>query len=165
MTRLVLVLATLAAQRALGAPGMPGLAGELLLPLVWIVGPPLREHTSGHWFFAMILGLGWDLVLEPVVGPGGIVWSAAALGVAAVAGVVADRSPKAWLALGSLAALMVLALRHAVLWTLGLTSPVPSAPQVLRCVLLGGLWCFLVGWVLALDLPTRWRHWRARRLR
>ncbi len=36
---------------------------------------------------------------------------------------------------------------------------------LLLSIVLTSLWCGLVGWIIALDLPTRWITHRARRLR
>ena len=103
-------------------------------------------------------------MLEPVVGPGGIAWSAAALALNGLAGVVADRSPKAWAGFGVAAAVIVTLVHHLAVLPLGLGSSL-SAAQVLRTAVFTGAWCGLVGLVFALNVPQRWRALRARRLR
>lgn len=158
------VLLTLAAQRVLGLPGLPGWAADPLLPAVWIVAAALRSRERPWPLAALLIGLGWDLVLEPVVGPGGIAWSAAALALNGLAGVVADRSPKAWAGFGATAAALVTLVHHLAVLPLGLGSSL-SAAQVLRTAVFTGAWCGLVGLVSALGLPQRWRTLRARRLR
>jgi hypothetical protein len=161
----LLVVLTLAAQVALTTPGSPAWGTEILLPMVWIVGPAMRLHGPRWTYLALALGVGWDLVLrEVVIGPGGIAWSATALVAFATAGIVADRSPRAWFALGAGGSLVFLSVRYLTLLPLGLATPVPW-PTLVRSPLLTGAWCALVGLLLALDLPARYRRWRARKLR
>lgn len=161
----LLVVLTMAVQVALTAPGSPVWAAEVLLPMVWIVGPAMRLHSPRWSYLALALGLGWDLVLgEVVIGPGGIAWSAAALATFSAAGIVADRSPRAWFGLGAAGALVFLSVRYLALLPLGLATPIPWSTLV-RSPLLTGAWCGLVGVVLALDLPARYRQRRARKLR
>ena len=75
----LLVVATFVVQRMLGLPGVPVWAGDVWLPMVWLVGLSLL-HPRSRWPYAGIaLGLAWDVTLELLVGPGGIAWSAAQL--------------------------------------------------------------------------------------
>jgi len=164
MTRAALVLATLVCQRLLGWPGMPFFAPELLLPMVWIVGPPMLHHGHNALYLPVLIGLGCDLLMEPVIGPGAIAWSAAALAVGAIAGIVADRSPRAWFVFGGVGAVLVLLTRHIALLPLGLATPL-GALHIARTAVLTAVWCGLAGWILSLDLPIRWQRYRARRLR
>ena len=160
----LLIAATLILQRALGAPGGPHWSGLLLLPAVWIVGPILLGGGRRWVWVALAIGLGWDLLLEPIVGPGAIAWSAAALVSLWLAGIVADRSPKAWFALAAVVTLVVIQVHRVVLLPLGVSRPL-GWTTVAASVAVTAVWCGLVGWVLALDLPARWRTWRARKLR
>lgn len=160
----LLIAATLVLQRALGAPGGPHWSGLLLLPTVWVVGPVMLGGGRRWVWVALAIGLGWDLLLEPIVGPGAIAWSAAALASLWLAGIVADRSPKAWLGLAAVAALVVVEVHRLALLPLGVSRSIPWT-AVAASVAVTAAWCGLVGWVLALDLPTRWRTWRARKLR
>jgi hypothetical protein len=164
MTWLIaLSVLTLVVQRVLGMPGLPLWTPEILLPTVWIVAPPLL-HRERHWpYHALLLGLGWDLLMEPVVGPGGISWTAAALAVDALGGLVAHRSTWAWAGFGSAAVLVIVAVRSITYLPLGLATA-PSLAHVVRSAVLTALWCGLVGWLIGLDLPTRWQRYRARRL-
>jgi hypothetical protein len=164
MKIVVLVAATLTAQRALGWPGAPSWFTLPLLPVVFLVGPALLRHDRRWVHLAIVLGLAWDIVLESVVGPGGIAWSAGALVTARLAGFVADRSAKAWLSFGAIGALTVSVVRRLALLPLGI-SEAWSWTDLALCVGLTAALCGLVGWVLALDLPTRWRRYRARKLR
>ena len=164
MTTAVLVAVTLLLQRALGAPGGPHHSGLLLLPMVWIVGPALLAGGRRWVWIGLLMGLGWDLLLEPIVGPGGIAWSAAALLVLWLQTIVADRSPKAWLAFGAIATAVVLEVYRLALLPLGVSRPLRWIDLAIS-VAATALWCGLVGWLLALDLPRRWRVWRARKLR
>jgi hypothetical protein len=162
--RIALVALSLVGQRLLGVPGLPPWAGELLLPMALLVHPalasrPWRAVMPGLW-----IGLAWDAALEPVVGPGGIAWCAAALTVRAVGGLLADRSTRVWGALGGLGALVVVLGRAAAELPLGELTTF-GVDHLLRSVALTAAWCGLVGWVLGLDLPRRWRHHRSRRLR
>jgi hypothetical protein len=164
LTTALLIAATLLLQRALGAPGGPHWSGLLLLPMVWIVGPALIRGGRRWVWIALAIGLGWDLLLEPIVGPGAIAWSAAALAAFWLAGFVADRSPKAWFAFAAVATVVVGQVHRLALLPLGVGRPVGWI-DLLISVIATALWCGLVGWLLALDLPTRWRTWRARKLR
>ena len=164
MKTAALVLLTFLVQRALGFPFLHHWAAEVLVPMVWVVCPPLLEHGTRRGYFGLCVGLVWDLLLEDVVGPGGVAWSAAALVVGSVSAVVADRSPRAWCAMGALGALTVLVVRQLAYWPLGLETGFTWWLFV-RTTLFTAAWCGLVGWVLALDLPARWRRHRARVLR
>ena len=164
MTRtIVLIVVTLIVQRVFGMPGLPVWSSEILLPAIWLVSPALLRHDRRWVYFAVLLGVGWDLLLEPVVGPGGIAWSVAALCLLALAGVVADRSPKAWAFFGGVCALVVIFARRLALLPLGLVAPL-TLPHVVRSTLLTALWCGFIGTILALDLPARWRAYRVRKL-
>jgi len=160
----LLAVATLALQVAMGLPSAPTFLAAVLLPMVFIIGPPLLVADSRWPHFALALGLAWDLMLEPVVGPGAIAWSAAAVAIGAVVPLVADRSPRAWLAFGALGATIVILIRALALVPLGLTTGLTSR-SVLTSVVLTAAWCGLVGWIIALDLPSRWHSYRARKLR
>jgi len=131
---------------------------------VWIVAASLRSREWRWPYEALLLGLGWDLLLEPVIGPGGIAWSAAALCLHFMAAFVADRSAKAWAAFGAVGALVVTLVHQVALLPLGLGTSM-SLPHLVRTTLFSGLWCGLVSAVLALDLPKRWRAYRVRQLR
>jgi hypothetical protein len=158
------VVLSLLIQRVLGMPGLPPWTAEIILPMVWIVAAALLKRERGWPYEALLIGLGWDVLLEPVIGPGGIAWSAAGLALYALASLVADRSPKAWAGLGLVGAAVVTLVRQATLVPLGLPFSL-TLNHWLRSVLLTGAWCGLVGIVLALDLPGRWRSRRARKLR
>jgi hypothetical protein len=164
MKAALLAAAALVLQRALGWPGMPSWAGLVVLPMVFVVGPSLLRYDRRWTLLAIVLGLGWDLMLEPVVGPGGIAWSAAALALSALAGIVADRSPKAWFAFGAASTSTVPGVQSLALLPLGLTSPVDWR-LLLLTTLATAVWCGVVGWMRALDVPARWRSYRARTLR
>ena len=71
----ILIVVSLVAQVALGRPAAPDWFSLILLPTVFIIAPSLL-HAERRWpHFALVLGLAWDLMLEPVVGPGAIAWS------------------------------------------------------------------------------------------
>jgi hypothetical protein len=160
----LLAAAALVLQRILGLPGLPAWAPEILLPMALIVGSTLRS-TERRWpFDALLLGLFWDLMLEPVVGPGGIAWTATSLCLIAMGGFVADRSAKSWAAFGAVGALVLTTAYHLALVPLGLASSL-TLSSLLRTAALTGLWSGLVGVVLALDLPKQWRAYRVRKLR
>ena len=159
-----LALLALFVQRLLGMPGLPPWSAEILLPMALIVAMSLKGHER-HWpYEALLLGLGWDAVLEPVVGPGGIAWSAAALCLLAVARLVADRSPKSWAAFGAIGAAVFLVVQRLAMLPLGLGISW-NLPSMIRTVLFTALWCGAVGTVSSLDLPNRWRAYRVRKLR
>lgn len=164
MTVLFLAAVTLAVQAALGLPSSPTWSAAILLPVVFITGPPLLQSERRWPHSALLLGLAWDLMLEPVVGPGAIAWSAAAVILGLVVPLVADRSPWAWLAFGALGALLVIVIREAALLPLGLGTGLSWRSTALS-VALTALWCGLVGWIIALDLPARWLSYRSRKLR
>jgi hypothetical protein len=164
MKTVLLIALTLILQAVLGWPVRPGWLSTVLLPMVFIVGPPLLMEERRWPHFALALGLVWDLLFEPVVGPGAIAWSAAAVAVSNLAPLVADRSPRAWLGFGALGAGVMIVVRHAATIPLGLSTDL-TLRYLLTGVGLTALWCGLVGWIIALDLPTRWQTHRARRLR
>ena len=166
MRALITVLAgvTLVLQRVLGMPGMPAWFGYLMLPMIWIVAASLARKER-HWpYEALLLGLAWDLLLGPVVGPGGIAWTAACLSLYGLASVVADRSPRAWAAFGAVGAVVVILVQRLALMPLGLANFLTISQLALSAVLTG-LWCGFVGAVLALDLGKHWRAYHVRKLR
>lgn len=155
---------TLVLQRVLGMPGMPAWFGCLMLPMIFIVALSLTRKER-HWpYEALLLGLTWDLLFGPVVGPGGIAWTAACLGLYGLASVVADRSPKAWAALGAVGAVVVILVQRLALMPLGLAGFF-SFSQLALSAALTGLWCGFIGMVLALDLGKHWRAYHVRKLR
>jgi cell shape-determining protein MreD len=160
----VLVAVTLVLQRVLGMPGMPAWFGHLILPMIWIVAASLVRKER-HWpYEALLLGLAWDLLFGPVVGPGGIAWTAACLSLYGLASVVADRSPRAWAAFGAVGAVVVILVQRLAVMPLGLASFLTFG-QLAWSALLTGLWCGFVGTVLALDLGKHWRAYQVRKLR
>ena len=159
-----LVAVTLVLQRVLGMPGMPAWFGHLILPMIWIVAASLVRKER-HWpYEALLLGLAWDLLFGPVVGPGGIAWTAACLSLYGLASVVADRSPRAWAAFGAVGAGVVILVQRLAVMPLGLASFLTFG-QLAWSALLTGLWCGFVGTVLALDLGKHWRAYQVRKLR
>ncbi len=164
MTTGSLVLVSFVLQRLLMHPALPAVAGELWLPLVWLVWAPLREDRAWPLWALVALGLGWDLLAEPVIGPGGIAWSAAGLAVGWAARRIAHRSPAAWAGAGALAAAVVLLVRWCCLLPLGLHIQAGWAASG-RVVLLAALWCAAVGTVAGIDVAGTWRRFRRRRLR
>lgn len=161
---LALTIVTLVVQRAFGMPGMPKVLSLILLPMVWIVALSMLRKER-HWpYEALILGLVWDLLFGPVVGPGGISWTATCLGLYALAAVVADRSPKAWAAFGGVGAVVVILVQRLAEAPLGLSTSL-TLEHVIWSSLLTGLWCGVAGTALALDFGKRWRAYRVRKLR
>lgn len=163
--RLILpVLLTLLIQRMLGMPGLPPWAAEVLLPVAWIVAAALLQKERGWPYQALLIGLAWDVLFEPVIGPGGIAWSAACLALYAFASLVADRSPTAWAGFGCIGAAIITLVHRSAFIPLGLPFSLTLGHWV-RVVVFTGLWCGLVGVVLRLDLPSQWRSYRSRKLR
>jgi hypothetical protein len=158
------VLLTLLAQRLLGMPGLPPWTAEIILPAVWLVVAAFSRKERSWPYEALALGLAWDVLFEPVIGPGGIAWSASCLFLYAIAGVVADRTPKAWIGFGIVGVSIVLIVQKLVLLPLGFELSFSFAHWT-RSIVLTGAWCGLVGVVLALDIPGQWRTYRARKLR
>lgn len=160
----VLVAVTLVLQRVMGMPGMPAWFGHLILPMIWIVAASLVRKER-HWpYEALLLGLAWDLLFGPVIGPGGIAWTAACLSLYGLASVVADRSPRAWAAFGAVGAVVVILVQRLAVMPLGLASFL-TLSQLAWSALLTGLWCGFVGTILALDLGKYWRAYQVRKLR
>lgn len=159
-----LAVVTLVLQRVLGLPGMPAWFGHLILPMIWIVAASLGRKER-HWpYEALLLGLAWDLLLGPVVGPGGIAWTAACLSLYGLASVVADRSPVAWAAFGAVGAVIVILVQRLALLPLGLADYF-SISRLVWSAVLTGLWCGFIGTALALDLGKHWRAYQVRKLR
>ena len=160
----ILAALTLALQRVLGMPGMPAWFGHFILPMIWVVAASLVRKER-HWpYEALLLGLAWDLLFGPVVGPGGIAWSAACLSLYGLASVVADRSPRAWAAFGAVGAVVVILVQRLAVMPLGLETFLTFS-QLVWSALLTGLWYGFVGTVLALDLGKHWRAYQVRKLR
>ena len=160
----ILAAVTLALQRVLGMPGMPAWFGHLILPMIWIVAASLVRKER-HWpYEALLLGLAWDLLFGPVVGPGAIAWTAACLSLYGLASVVADRSPRAWAAFGAVGAVVVILVQRLAVMPLGLASFLTFG-QLAWSAVLTGLWCGFVGTVLALDLGKHLRAFQVRKLR
>jgi hypothetical protein len=143
---------------------MPSWAGLVTLPMVLVVAAALLQHGSRWTQLAIPLGLGWDFLVEPIVGPGGIAWSVAALALSGLASVVADRSPKAWFAFGAAGTAAMVSARWVTLLPLGLWNPIQWSPVFVN-VLATATLCGLTGWLREQDLPSRWRSYRARKLR
>jgi cell shape-determining protein MreD len=155
---------TLIIQRVLGMPGMPAWLGHFILPMVWIVAASLLRKER-HWpYEALVLGLAWDLLFGPVIGPGGIAWTAACLSLYGLASVVADRSGRAWAAFGAVGTLVVILVQRLTVMPFGLATSL-TVQHLMWSVLLTGLWCGFVGTVLAFDLGKHWRAYRVRKLR
>lgn len=151
-------------QRVLGMPGMPVWFGHLILPMIWIVAASLVRKER-HWpYEALLLGLAWDLLFGPVIGPGGIAWTATCLSLYGLASVVADRSPRAWAAFGAVGAVVVILVQRLALMPLGLASFLTFS-QLVWSAILTGLWCGFVGTVLGFDLGKHWRAYQVRKLR
>ena len=159
-----LAVLSLVIQRALGSPGMPEWTGLAILPMVFIVGASLLQFDRRWTQLAILLGLGWDLMLEPVIGPGGIAWSASALALSVLAGIIADRSPRAWLVFGAAGTALVIVVRWIALLPLGSSTPFEWRGLLLT-TLVTAVWCGLTGWIRAVDLGARWRAHRTRKLR
>jgi hypothetical protein len=160
----ILAAVTLIGQRAFGLPGLPAWLEHIILPMVWIVAASLLRKER-HWpYEALLLGLAWDLLFCPVIGPGGIAWTAACLSLYGLASVVADRSPRAWLAFGTVGTLVVILVQRLALMPLGLATSL-TLRDLMWSVLLTGLWCGLVGTALAFDFGKHWRAYRVRKLR
>jgi len=160
---LVMAAATFVAQRLLGAPGLPWWTAAPLLPAVWLIVPTVRTERASPLAIGLAVGLTWDLVMEPVIGPGGIAWSAAALVVAWIAARFGDRSPKMWGLFGLIAAAVIVVVRHFALALVG-GAPAVAEEAIAARIVLTAAWCWLVAAVAAADLPTRWRKFRRRRL-
>jgi hypothetical protein len=164
MKTAALALLALFAQRLLGIPGLPSWSSEILLPMALIVAMSLKRRERRWPYEALLLGLGWDAVLEPVVGPGGIAWSAAALCLSAASRLVADRSPRAWVGFGAVGTVVVLVVQRLAMLPLGLGTSW-NLPSMIRTVLFTALWCGVVGAISTLDLQKHWHAYRARKLR
>jgi len=164
MKTAALVLLALFAQRLLGIPGLPSWSSEVLLPMALVVAMSLKRRERRWPYEALLLGLGWDAVLEPVVGPGGIAWSAAALCLSAASRLVADRSPRAWVGFGAVGTVVVLVVQRLALLPLGLGTSW-NLPSMIRTVLFTALWCGVVGAISTLHLQKHWHAYRARKLR
>ncbi len=150
-------------QRALGAPGVPCWFAWVSLPAVWLAVRSLRGRPPSAWG-GLALGLGWDLLLEPVVGPGAIAWSAAAVLLGVLARVVSARSMPVWAAAGAVTVLAVHTVRLAALAPLGVGAAAPWA-EVAGGAALVAVICAGARALERLDPAGRWRRARARRLR
>jgi cell shape-determining protein MreD len=155
---------TFVAQRCLGWPGVPAPLADVVLPMVWLVAPPMLHREYREMVVGLAIGIGWDIIMGDIIGPGAIAFSGAAVAARAFADLVADRSPRAWFLAGIVGTAVTCALRQLALLPLGLAS-LPELTRAVTSLVLTGLWCAAVAWIIAMDLPTRWRRWRARTLR
>jgi len=160
----ILAVVTLIIQRVLGMPGMPAILSQIILPMVWIVAASLIRKERYWPYEALLLGLAWDLLFGPVVGPGGIAWTASCLGLYGLASVVADRSPRAWAVFGAVGTVVVILVQRLAVMPLGFATSL-TLQDLMLSALLTGVWCGLVGTVMALDFGTHWRAYRVRKLR
>lgn len=160
----VLVAATLIVQRVFGMPGMPAFLSLVILPMVWIVAASLVRKERSWPYEALFLGLAWDLLFGPVIGPGGIAWTASCLSLYGLASVVADRSPRAWVAFGFIGTIVVVLVQRLAVAPFGLAASL-TVQHLVWSALLTGLWCGFVGTVMAIDFGARWRTYRVRKLR
>jgi hypothetical protein len=160
----LLLIGSFIAQRLLGLPGLPAWGTGLLVPAVWLVAVATRTERPSPLLVGLVIGAAWDVVMEPLLGPGAIAWSAAALATVWTASWVADRSPRMWAALGALTAIIVHLVHELALLPLGVATPLRWW-TVAVSALLTAAWCGLVGWLLTLDLAARWAFYRHRRLR
>ncbi|RLE23566.1 MAG: hypothetical protein DRJ65_11570 [Acidobacteria bacterium] len=160
----VLVAVTLAAQRLLGHPQTMPYAAALLLPMPWVIGPPLLALERRWYWLAFGIGLSWDLLFEPVIGTGAIAWSAPALCTWIGASIMAEQRTRAWFVFGAGGTLVFWLVRSICYFPLGLPGT-PTWSWIGASALLTGLWCASVHAVLAFDLPARWRQRRTHRLR
>lgn len=164
-TRVILLLGVaFSAQAALGLPGAWPMAAALLLPMPWVVGPPML--TADHRWYALsfLVGLVWDALFEPVIGPGAIAWSGASLLAWSYARVATDRSPRSWFVLGAVGALAVALLRGLCLIPLDINA-FTSWQWLVSSLAFTAVWCGFVGWVISMNLANRWRVYRSRTLR
>lgn len=160
----VLVTLTLTAQRLLGHPKVFPPAAALLLPMPWLIGPPLLDFDRRWYWLSFSIGLGWDLLFEPVIGIGAIAWSAAALAIWAGTSIAAERRLRAWFAAGVAGTLVFWLFRSLCLLPLGM-SGAPTWAWIGGSAVLTGIWCTTVRGVMILDPSSRWKQHRARRLR
>ena len=160
----VLVFATVATQRVLVQPGVPGWVSAILAPMPWIVGPTLRGHDRRWYLLSFALGLFWDVLFEPVIGPGGISWSCASAVSWGMAALVVNRGVRAWFAFGVISTGAFWASRTASQAILGLYLA-PSLSSMAVSSVATGCLCAAVGWLFWFDIPRQWRRYRSKRLR
>lgn len=151
-------------QWILGMPVFPAWAQGVLLPMVWVVGPPMRHRTQHVFLTGLGLGLTWDLLFEPIVGPGAIAWSAAALIVAWTVRRVGKHSVLSWGLLGAGGTVLVAGFRFLALIPLGRAVP-PPLVQIAAGTAGTGLLCAVAVLILGMDLSGRVRRYRRGRLR
>jgi len=160
----ILAALSLIVQYCLGWPGVPAWAGDIKIPIVFLVAACMLFHRGKWPYLPLAIGLGWDLLMEGVIGPGGIAWGAAALVLEALATVIADRQPRTWIVFGALGAVLVTFFRFLTCVPLGLSLPL-TFPGLAQMAFFTGLWCGLAGWIIELNPASRWVHYRAKRLR
>ncbi len=160
----VAVVLSYVVQWILGMPAFPTWAQGVLLPMVWVVGPPMRHSTRHVFLTGLGLGLAWDLLFEPIVGPGAIAWSAAALIVAWTVRRVGKHSALSWGLLGAGGTALVAGCRFLSLLPLGRAAS-PPLVQIAAGTVGTGLVCSVAALILGMNLPGRIRRYRRGRLR
>jgi len=159
-----LFILTLAVQRLLGGISSHPYAAAVLLPMPWIIAPPLRRFDLNWYWLSFPLGLGWDILFEPVIGPGAVAWSVPALVIWAGASIVAKRKAPMWFVSGAVGTILFWSVRALCMIPLDLPA-MPTWRWLAISALVTGLWCVVVQTILTQDLPGKWRSYRSRRLR
>jgi len=147
--------------------GLLGSGSGLLPPLLllpWILAPPLAKANRRYFYLSFVIGLGWDLCFETVIGPGLIAWSLSAAAIWWLLSKLGSRALWVWAGLGTVASILFWLSRAFSLRLLGLPSGM-TLPGMLFSALSTGVVAFLVGFVFKMDVPDRWRRRRMRKLR
>jgi len=135
-----------------------------LLLLPWVLVPPLRKMDQRFFYLSFLIGLGWDLCFEPIIGPGIIAWSMTTGIIWWLLSKLSGRSLGIWAGLGCAATILMWLVRALSLRILGVPSGT-NGMEILSSALATGILCWCVGILFKMDIPARYHRMRKRKLR
>jgi len=135
-----------------------------LVLLPWVLVPPLKKMDPRFFYLSFLIGLGWDLCFEPIIGPGIIAWSMTAGIIWWLLSKLSGRDLWIWAVLASASTILVWLVRALSLRILGLPSGT-SSMEILSSALATGIFCWFVGILFKMDIPSRYHRIRKRKLR
>lgn len=141
---------------------LPGI--HLLVLLPWILAPAILNWDHRWFLLSFLIGLGWDLSFEAIIGPGMISWSMAAAFLWWLLSKVSGRAWWTWGAWSIPVTMLFWIFRSLSLRLLGVSSGL-GVNEFMISVLSTSIYCLFLGIILKADLPSRWRRKQLRKLK